>query len=102
MLTLTACANCGTLTPAAAMLRDPEDGSLHCTECPGEGWLRRAYGRPAVEALRALRAGEPHRDFPGGLTLAAIVARYPERTGTGYPGSRGGRFAGRKRKVVAA
>jgi len=75
-LTLVACANCGVLTPATAMLRDPEDGAFHCVECPGEGWLARAHGPRAAAAVVALREGGAHPDFPDGLSREAVAARY--------------------------
>ncbi len=77
--TLVACANCGTLTPATAMLRDPQDGSFHCVECPGEGWLARTHGPRAAAALVALREGGNHPDYPDGASLDALNARYNTR-----------------------
>lgn len=70
------CHNCGQPTPVAAMLRDRADGTLHCTTCPGEHWLRRFYGPGAVAELVALREGRP--DAP---TLADLVSTYPEEHG---------------------
>lgn len=70
------CRNCGTPTPVARMLREPRGGGWHCCDCPGEGWLRRVHGPRAAAALVALREGRPHPDFPRGLTLAALLARY--------------------------
>lgn len=55
------------------MLRDRSDSSLHCTECPGEGWLRSHYGEGAVADLIAMRQG--HADAP---TLVELIAAYPE------------------------
>lgn len=70
------CANCGTRTLVAEMLRDHHTGEWHCTECPGEGWLRRTYGDEAAKDLAAMREGRP-----AAPSLSELRAMYPERSG---------------------
>lgn len=70
---IAACQNCGTSTLVASMWRDRRDGSLHCVECPGEGWLRANYGQRAARDLIGLRERQP-----GCLSLGELVRRYPD------------------------
>lgn len=49
------CANCGTMTPIAELLRDRRTGEYHCIHCPGEEWLRRRHGAVRADALASWR-----------------------------------------------